>query len=131
MTSFRKGVIKELSAIDSFYKSKAGQEKEEDEDEDEEEDEEEEEEEEEAEEETEEDRDARLDKEERRRRLAVIRTVASIAHVDKRRKCDDSDEATKGDDKRARVEEEELPTVKTGKNTQEKRVVRKAVSFGK
>ena len=58
VTSFRKGVIKELSAIDSFYESKAGQEKEEDEDEDEEEDEEEEEEEEEAKEETEEDRDA-------------------------------------------------------------------------
>ena len=52
--------------------------------------------------------------------------------MDERRKRDDSDEATKGDDKRARVEEEEeLPSVRTGKNTQEKRVVRKAVSFGK
>ena len=82
VTFFRKGVIKELSAIDSLYESRAGQEKEEDKDEDEEEDEEEEEEEEEAEKATEEDRDARLDEEERRRQLAVLRTVDGVAHVD-------------------------------------------------
>ena len=130
MTSLRKGVIKELSAIDSFYESKAGQEKDEDEDEDKEEDEEEEEEEEEAKEETEEDRDARLDEEARRRRLAVVRTVAGVPHVDERRKHDNLDEATKGNNKRARVEEEELPTIKTGKNTLEKCIVQMAVCFG-
>ena len=54
-----------------------------------------------------------------------------MAHVDERRKHEDSDEVTKGDDKRARVEEEKLPTIKTGKNTQEKCIVWKAVSFGK
>ena len=42
---------------------------------------------------------ARLDEEERRRQLGVVRTMASVSHVDERGKREDLDELTKGDDK--------------------------------
>ena len=54
--------------------------------------------------ETEEERDACLDKEEREKRSADVRTQDGYAFVDERRKR--TDEATRGDDKRARIEEE-------------------------
>jgi len=64
----------------------------------------------------------------REKRSAVVRTQAGYAFVDERRKR--TDEVTRGDDKRARIEEE-VPEVSTSAGNQEKRTISKAVAFSK
>ena len=140
MTAFRSGIARQLSEIYGFYSGRAtgkegkkegnehcieelsakdeeqevgqGDSRAEDEEES----------------ETEEGRVARLDKEEREKRSAGVRPQAEYAFVDERRKR--TDDVTRGDDKRAPIEEK-VPEGSTSACNQEKRTIKKAVAFSK
>jgi hypothetical protein len=139
-TAFRSGIARQLSEIDGYNSGRStGTEGKEEGDEDRIEelsDEDEEQQqgqgdssgEEEEENETEEERDARLDEEERENRSAVVWTQPGYACVEVRRKR--TDEVTRGDDQRARIEEE-VPEVSTSARNQRKRTIRNAVAFSK
>jgi hypothetical protein len=75
---------------------------------------------------TEEERDARVDVEERDNRSAVVRPRLGYAIIDERWKTRDG--VTRGDNKRARIEEE-APEVSTSNSILEKPTIRKAVAF--
>jgi len=76
----------------------------------------------------EEERDTHLDEEEREKRSAVVRTQGGYAYVDETGKT--TDEVTRGDDKRARIEEE-VPDVTTIPSHQDKPTIRKVVACSK